>query len=126
MNTLAIIWKAVTGFINPFGDGIAANITDYALGKLNAALIGLSAGKKAKIQAALNLATRVLALLKAVAWLIPTKWQKAFDSTIAAVGMVTITLDDLNVTAQELADCRQGFANALLYWRSGDDETCVE
>ena len=126
MNTLAIIWKAVTGFINPFGDGIAATVTDYALGKLNAALIGLGAGKKAKIQAALNLASRVLALLNAIAWLVPTKWQHAYSATITAVTMVTITLDDFNVTAQELADCRQSFANALLYWRSGDDETCVE
>ena len=126
MNTLAIVWKAVSGFLNPFGDGIAANIAEYALGKLNAALDGLSVSDKGRVQATLNLASRVLALLCAVAWLVPTKWQTAFKETVDAVQEVCAVLSDLNVKLDELANVKAKFVRAYVAWQGDDDETCVE
>ena len=120
-----LAWKALTGLLNPWGS-VAGNIADYALDVLNGSINGLDISKKERIQAVLNTATRVLAILDAVQWLCPTKWQCAYRKSIDAVMQVIAALDDLKLTMAELADVRTKFEAAVKAWKSPDDETCVD
>lgn len=125
ISRIKLAWKALTGFLNPWGS-VAANIADYALGVLNTAIAGLSVGKKERIMAVLNTAMRVLAVLRAVQWLCPTKWQSAYLETIIAVSDVCDALEDLQLTMEELTSVRSKFEAAVKAWKSPDDETCVD
>lgn len=125
ISRIKLAWKALTGFLNPWGS-VAANIADYALDVLNSAIAGLSIGKKERILAVLNTAVRVLAVLRAVQWLCPTKWQSAYLETIAAVSGVCDALEDLQLSMEELTSVRSKFEAAVKAWKSPDDETCVD
>ena len=124
MNKLALAWTAFKGFVNPFGS-VFESLADYALGKVNDAINGLDVGKRERIQAALNIAQKALAVLTAVAWLCPTKWQTAYKATLGAVAEVCASLDDLHVTIDELSGIRNKFVVAYAEWRGPDDETCA-
>ena len=124
MNKLALTWAAFKGLLNPFGS-VFESLVDYALGKVNGALNAIDVGRREKIQAALNVAAKALAVLTAVAWLCPTKWQTAYKATIEAVAEVCTALDDLHVTIDELSNVRNKFVAAYAKWRSDDDGTCV-
>lgn len=124
MNKLALTWAALKGLLNPFGS-VFESLADHALGKVNYAIDGIDVGKREKVQAALNVARKALAVLAAVAWLCPTKWQTAYNAAVEAVDGVCLALADLHVTIDELSNVRNKFVTAYAKWRSDDDETCV-
>ena len=125
MSKLALTWAALKGFLNPFGS-VFDSIATYVLERVNAALNAIDVGRREKIQAALNIAAKGLAVLTAVAWLCPTKWQTAYAETIEAVNAVVVSLDDLNITIAELSNVRARFEAAYAAWEGPDDETCVD
>lgn len=124
MNKLALTWTALKGLLNPFGS-VFESLADYALGKVNGALDAIDVGRREKVQAALNVTSKALAVLNAAAWLCPTKWLTAYKATIDAVVVVCISLDDLHVTIDELSNVRARFEEAYDAWNGPDDETCV-
>ena len=125
MSKLALTWAALKGFLNPFGS-VFDSIATYVLERVNAALNAIDVGKREKVQAALNIAAKGLAVLTAVAWLCPTKWQTAYKATVEAVAEVCTALDDLHVTIDELSNVRARFEAAYAAWEGPDDETCVD
>lgn len=125
MSKLKLGWKMFTGFINPWGS-VAGNIADYALDLLNAGVQKLDPEDKAKIQAVLNLAKKVLAVLNSISWLCPTKWQTAYGETVKAVTTVVDSLSDLTLTQEECTDIARDFNAAVIAWKSPDDNTCVD
>ena len=129
ISKIKIIWKSITGFLNPFTSATAKvfeYIADCVLDSVNSALGSITEPNKAKIQAALNLAEKGLAILNAIKFLCPTKWQTAYTSSIAALLAVTNALSDLNVTPAELTAVTKAFDEAVKAWKSPDDETCVD
>lgn len=113
-----IAWKYLCG-----GMG---SVADYLLDILNKALKALDPAKKEKVIAVNNIAKRVLSALSALAWLCPTKWQTAYNLTVAAVKDVVDALEDLNITAEELTKVQTAFDAAVKVWKSDDDSTCVD
>ncbi len=118
VSKIKLAWKWLTGGVG--------NVADYLLDILNRALDGLDADKKSDIQAVCNLASKVASTLAAFKWLVPTKWQSAYADTIAAVNEVINALDDLTLTAEELASVSACFATCVEAWKSPDDETCKD
>ena len=104
----------------------AAGIGSYLLTSLNTALQNLSTTNKASVQAVLNYATKIAATLEAFGWLIPTKWQTAYKSSIAAVKEAIEALGDLGVTTEELMGIATAFKYAVAAWQGDDDETCTD
>lgn len=101
-------------------------VVDYLLDLLNNALAGLDPAKKDRIVAVLNLSKRVLATLRSLQWLCPTKWQIAYGETVGAVETTADVLTDLVLTPDELKKVADAFQKAVQEWKSGDDETCEE
>ena len=118
ISKLKLFWKCLTGG--------AAGLGTYALELGNAALASIDATNKQSIQAVLNYMKKVLNTLKAFAWLIPTKWQTAFEKTIKAVEDTATALEDLQLTQEELANILATYTAAVDAWKSGDDETCQD
>ena len=100
-------------------------VADYLLEMLNAALASIDPANKAKVQSCLNVATAVLSTLIALQWLCPVKWQTSYKETVEAVAEVVGALEDLNITAEELARVQKEFNEAVAAWQGPDDETCV-
>jgi len=107
-----------------FGGGVSG-VVEYVLETLKNYLASLTDTTKEKIQSALNLAKKVLATLKAFKWLIPSKWQTAYDKTIESVEEVVTDLGDLEITKEELDIIIDKVVAAINAWKSPDDETCV-
>ncbi len=122
---LKVVWKAITGFLNPWGS-VVGNIAGYGLELLNNALAALDPAKRDKVQAVLNLSLRVLSLMRAVQWLCPVKWQLSYKETLDAVQAVADALFDLNLTKEEFAKITEAFSSAVAAWNGPDDETCVD
>ena len=124
------ISKLKIAFKYLFG-GIDA-VVEYLLGIVNQALAAIDPAKRAKIAAAYNTITRVLAILNAFAWLIPTKWQSAYRMTISAVANTADALSDFKIEESELTKVKDAFNAAVMAWRSDDvpdtdcDFACVE
>ena len=124
-----IVWKAITGFLNPFSSATAKvfeYVADCVLDTINSTLGSIGEPNKAKIQACLNIAEKGLAVLTAIKFLCPTKWQTAYTSSVAALLAVTNALSDLNVTEAELSGIAKAFDEAVKAWKSPDDDTCVD
>ena len=117
--------KAIGGALNPFGSA-AGSVADYLLDVLNNALKNLDKDNKEKMQAVLNMAKKVMSILKAVAWLIPTKWQTAYGKTLEAVSMAVDALEDMEIVKNEPEIISQAFSDAVAAWKGPDDATCVE
>ena len=113
-----IVWKYLFGG--------TPSVVEYVLGVLNKALSSIGETSKEKVQACLNTAIRVLAVLTAIKWLVPTKWQTAYGNTIFAVQGVVDSLSDLEITKDELTTVADRCKVALAAWKSPDDETCVD
>lgn len=118
ISTFKMILKYLTGGVG--------GVVDYLLDLLNAALAKVDPANKAKIQAALNIAEKVLAALVALKWLCPTRWQTAYTETIEAVNCAIEALSDLQLTADELKRIQADFAEAIAAWKAPDDETCAD
>ena len=125
MNKIEITWTALKGLLNPFGS-VFESLADYALGRVNAALGAIDTNRREKVVAALNVADKALALMDAIAWLCPTRWQIAYRLTVDAVQAVCAALTDLQITVDELSEIRARFWKATSEWQSPDDETCVD
>ena len=117
--------KAIGGALNPFGSA-AASVADYLLDVTNNAIKNIDKSNKERIQAVLNTVKKVLAILRAIEWLIPTKWQTAYGKTISAVGMAADALADMEIARNEPELIAQAFAAAVAEWKGPDDKTCVE
>jgi len=107
ISKLKLCWSAFIGLINPFGS-MSTSVADYVLGVLKNTMAALSDTTREKIQAALNTTLNVLAVLVAVKWLIPTKWQTAYAATIAAVEVLVNALSDLEIDKDELTKITDG------------------
>ena len=118
VSKLKIAWKYLFGGIG--------SVVDYLLEVLNNALASISAGNKAKVQAALNIAQKVLSTLAVMKWLCPTKWQTAYAETVEAVNTVIVAIDDFDLTIDELSKVRREFEEAVAAWKADDDATCVD
>lgn len=115
-------WKLVWGFISGQGTGVV----DYALGVLKQALGGLGDATRDKIVAVLNLAMKVLSIAKIVRVFIPVKWQLAYELTVKALVTLIESLQDLELTGEELHAAILQYNKAYAAWMSPDDDTCVE
>lgn len=113
-----IVWKYLFGG--------TSSVVEYVLGVLNKALSSIGETSKEKVQACLNTAIRVLSVLTAIKWLVPTKWQTAYGNTIFAVQGVVDSLSDLEITKDELGIVADRCKSALDSWRTPDDGTCVD
>ena len=113
-----IVWKYLFGG--------TSSVVEYVLGVLNKALSSIGETSKEKVQACLNTAIRVLSVLNAIKWLVPTKWQTAYGNTIFAVQGVVDSLSDLEITKDELTIVADRCKAALAAWKSPDDDTCVD
>lgn len=124
ISKLKIGWKLLFG-------GMDA-VVEYLLGIVNQALAAIDPAKRAKIAAAYNTITRVLATLNALAWLVPTKWQSAYRMTISAIANTADALADFKIEESELTKVKDAFNAAVMAWRSDDvpdtdcDFACVE
>lgn len=112
-----IAWNYVTGG--------AGKVADYVLDLANAALAKIDPKRKETISAAINTAMKCMGVLEAIAWLIPTKWQRAYRYTIDALDCTVMILDDFSITDRELKAARDKYALALKSWKDPDDPTCV-
>lgn len=118
ISKFTIAWKYLFGG--------ASSVVEYVLGVLNKALASISDTTKEKVQGVLNVAIRVLSVLTAIKWLVPTKWQTAYGKTIFAVQEIVDALSDLSITKEELDAVCVKCTNAIDAWKSPDDETCVD
>lgn len=118
VSKLKIAWKWLTGGVG--------NVADYLLDLLNRALANLDADRRSDVQAVCNLAAKVAATLAAFKWLVPTKWQTAYGETIDAANEVVKAVEDLQLTAEELASVSACFATCVAAWKGEDDETCQD
>lgn len=106
--------------------GGAANVAEYLLELLNSALASIPEGGAANCQAVLNYSKKILATLKAFQWLIPTKWQMAYEKTLEAVGKAVEALTDLQLSSEEIANVYDACVVAVEAWKGEDDETCKD
>ena len=118
ISILTIAFKYIRGGIG--------SVVDYLLDILNNALNSLDSKNQKKIQAVSNMALKIVSVLKTLQFLIPTKWQTAYDSIIVAVERVFVALKDLKVENAELSEIQDSFKQAIIAWKSDDDETCAD
>lgn len=118
ISKLTIAFKYIFGGIE--------SVVDYLLDILNNALNSLDPKDQKKIQAVSNTALKIVSVLKTLQFLIPTKWQTAYDSIIVAVERVFVALEDLKVDNAELFEIQDSFKEAVNAWKGDDDETCVD
>ena len=118
ISTIKLAFKYLTGGIS--------GVVEYLLGALNTALGSIGEASKEKIQAALNIARKVLSSLEAFQWLCPTKWQTAYKVTLDAVASCADALSDLEITKVELDVVTDKVTDAIRAWRGEDDATCAD
>lgn len=114
-----VVWKSITGFKS----GSAA---DYLFGLVNQALSGIGEATKEKIVATLNFTMKCLSVAEVVRFLIPAKWQIAYNITVNALKRVVIALQDLNLTGEDLQSVIEGYQKAYEAWKGPDDDTCAD
>lgn len=117
LSFLSIAWTYLTRGADGIVDGVRAIF--------NSAMASLQPGNKARTMAVLNTVMKCLAVLKAVAFLIPAKWQAAYAETVQGLEIVVNALMNLDLSAEELADIRASASRVWAAWTSEDDETCV-
>lgn len=118
ISKFTIVWKYLFGG--------TSSVVEYVLGVLNKALSSIGETSKEKVQACLNTAIRVLSVLTALKWLVPTAWQTAYGDTIFAVQGVVDSLSDLEITKDELGIVADRVRAAVFAWQQPDDATCVD
>lgn len=117
VSTFKIIAKYLTGGIS--------GVIEYLLDLLRNALANLGDTTKEKIQAALNLALKILSVLTSVRILVPTKWQTAYTATVEAVAQCVDSLTDLDLTKEELDIICDKITAAVKAWKEPDGATEV-
>ena len=76
--------------------GGTSAVVEYVLGVVNKALSSVDTSSKEKVQALLNTLLKANATLKAIAWLVPTKWQTAYGKTLDSIFSIVMMLEDLH------------------------------
>lgn len=109
-----------------FSTGGVDGVVTLGMEALNDALSNIDPGNKKKAQSALNIAQKVLSVLVALKWLCPTKWQTAYSKLISSVSVICTSLEDMNVTSEEIQNVITTWKDAFSAWSSDDDETCVD
>lgn len=125
MSSLKLAWSAFTGFFNPANilhpiKGAVNNMIEYLLDIVNSALGRIDPANRAKIAAAYNTISHVLATLTVLKWLVPTKWQNSYNVTLHAVEIAIDALEDLRIEAKELTAVKDAFNAAVQTWRGAD------
>lgn len=118
VSKLTLAWKYLCGGFE--------SVADYLLDILNNALGNLDARYKDNIQAVLNFAMKIHALMEALKWLCPTKWQSAYKATLDAVKETVTSLSDFSVTNDEIKFVYGKYITALEMWKANDDGTCLD
>lgn len=118
LTTIKVLIALATGGI----DGVVT----LAMKSLNDALANIEPDNKKKAQAALNMAQKVLAVLNALKWLCPTKWQTAYSKLISGVSVICTALEDMNVTYDEIQNVITTWKDTFSEWSSDDDDTCID
>ena len=106
--------------------GGTSAVVEYILGVVNKALSSVDTSSKEKAQALLNTLLKANATLKAIAWLVPTKWQTAYGKTLDSIFSIVMMLEDLQITKEEIDIAYDRSKAAIAAWKSPDDETCVD
>lgn len=117
ISKIKIAWKWIVGGV---GD-----VVDYLLDILNSSLDGIDPKNKKSVRAVLNTSLKISGVLESMTWLVPVKWQIAYQRTLDAVSVVCICLEDFNVTSEELDCMKANYCTAVSAWKSPDDGTCV-
>lgn len=116
---------AFLGFVNPLNllhplESAVTNVVEYLVDVANAALAAIDPDKRATIAAAYNTFLKVAATLRTLAWLLPTRWQSAYNLTLQAVSDAADALADFKIEAAELTKVKDAFNAAVTAWRGGD------
>ena len=96
------------------------SVVEYLLDIVNQALGKIDPQNRAKIAAAFNTVQKVLATLRAMQWLCPTKWQSAYSVTIQSVMAVVSALEDMEISSADLTRIKDAFNAAVTAWRTDD------
>lgn len=112
-----IAWKFVTSGVG--------KVADYLFDVVNAALASIDPSRKETIAAVFNTAMKCKGVLDAIAWLVPTKWQRAYRHTLDALECVLVIIDDFTITPEELSAVKSKYEFAVKSWKEPDDPTCV-
>ena len=118
INVLSFIWSFLTGY--------GAGVADYLFSLVNTALAGLGDASKEKIVATLNFVMKVMSIAEAIRVFIPAKWQIAYNLTLDAIRKVVASLQDLEITGEELQAVLDGYTKAYNAWKGADDDTCCD
>lgn len=124
ISKLAIAWKAVAGFLNPFSSAFES-VADYVLGIANNFVASLDAGKVEKLDAALATANGIYEFLKSHSDWCPKKWENEFAKTISAFKTVVDALTDKELTTNEVKEIAAAWKIAYSEWMS-DESVDVE
>lgn len=117
ISKIKIAWKWIVGGV---GD-----VVDYLLDIVNSAFAKIDPNRRETISAAINTAMKCMGVLDAIAWLVPTKWQRAYRHTIEALECTIVILDDFTVAPEELWAAKAKYEFAVKSWKEPDDPTCV-
>ena len=118
MSILSTIWRYVTGG--------TSGIVNYCLLKTNDAIASITPDNKAKIQAALNIASAMISVLLLFKPFCKIKWQTAYGKVIDTLASIVASLEDLRITPAELSDITAKITSTYDEWNSDDDDTCKE
>lgn len=114
---LKVAWYCITRRV-----GEAA---DYLFDVVNSALSKIDPNRRETISAAINTAMKCMGVLEAIAWIVPTKWQRAYRHTLDALECTITILDDLTIKPEELWAVKAKYEFAVKSWKEPDDPTCV-
>lgn len=118
ISKITLIWKYITG-------GKEA-VLDYVLGVANNLAEKLDEKKKENVSSYIKTAYKILKTIESVAWLVPEKWTTAYGKTLFAFTDLTVALEDLKVTPEEIERVTKEFKEAYDYWMSPDEVPALE
>lgn len=97
------------------------SVMEYLLDIANRALKSIEPLTKERVAAAYNVVGSVISTMRALQWLCPAKWQRAYSATLAMLASTLDALSDFELTQEELARLAAAFRNGVAAWRSDDD-----
>lgn len=96
------------------------SFAQYTCDVVTSSLERVSTSNRAKIAAAFNTISKVLAIMGAFAWLCPTRWQSAYQMLIVAVSNTADALKDFKIELAELTKVKDYFNAAVAAWNTPD------
>ena len=110
ISKFTIVWKFLTGG--------REGVLDYALDCANSFAAKIPDAKQEELKGYLETAQKVLDTLSGLSWLCPKKWALAYGHTVAAFADLVSALQDLKLTADEIATVTAAFQTAYASWRA--------